>query len=218
MPDSNEDHRDAPHKKHDCFEWVRLTILFLTLIAVGFAAFFTGYIAYYARETMIGDQRAWIAPRGAEFAGPIEVGRALRINILYENVGKKPALNVTTGNIIWAPFRIEENVHGEAWLPAIPAPPNTTCVKTTVGQKTVYPASAGGPYRDLIYVFNREPYPSVSEEFINRQETFFIQGCFTYRTFDEIDESPFCLYVQPTRDDPPEQWTFRFCPSGNYAN
>ena len=189
-------------------------------VATIMLAVFAG-LAYCATiDNLKRTQRAWLAPIGADMAGPVEVGRALRVNILYENVGKEPALDVTRAVPQWGTFPIPPNIHGEAWLPSVPAIKNDSCDGLTPrsGRETVYPSSSREAYKSLIYVFNAEPHPFVTENFINMKETFFVFGCFAYRTFNEVHKSAFCLYVQPTPDDRPEYWTFRFCPTGNHAN
>lgn len=176
-------------------------------------------------KTRIENLRAWIAPRGGEFAGPIKLNRVLRMRVLYENTGKLPALDVrhSSGHAFLIP--IEENSHGEAfidwskvgWLSSS----NRTCENLASGTgdqgMTVYPSARGKPYASLLYVFTGGPYNTVPEPFIKARETFAIMGCFSYRTLNLISYSAYCIYVQPYTDREPKDWTFEFCPNGNYS-
>jgi hypothetical protein len=46
------------------------------------------------------EQRAWIAPRGAEISAPIALGGTVEFQVIYENTGKEPAFDVVHQNEI----------------------------------------------------------------------------------------------------------------------
>src|SRR5262249_19186353 len=73
--------------------------------------------------------------------------------------------------------------------------------------RTAYP---GGKYEDITYMFGN----GAAETFFNKKQSFYIAGCFIYKTFKNLHRSPYCLYFQPHRDRKIEDATFEFCPQG----
>lgn len=174
-------------------------------------------------QTIISAERAWIAPKRAEYAGPIQKGRVLRVRVFFENTGKHPAFNlvhITKDAFPLIPVTVTS--HDEALIDSrFSWPPNQTCdgIVPPTGDNglTVYPSSTGEPYRNLFFLFTGGKRNTVPKQFLDMKETFMVQGCFAYRTFGKINYSAYCLYVQPLTNTKPEDWTFEFCPSGNYA-
>ena len=65
---------------------------------------FVGLWALWDNQTALErSQRAWIAPYAARHDEPIQVGKDFPIQILYQNPGKEPAIDVAdnfNGNIV----------------------------------------------------------------------------------------------------------------------
>ena len=77
-------------------------------------------------QTRISDQRAWIAPRDAEIVGPVERGQTLAFEIIYENTGKQPALDVVDNTRIdRIPVPLDDR--GTAYWERMLLPFNDTC-------------------------------------------------------------------------------------------
>jgi hypothetical protein len=164
------------------------------------------------------DQRAWIALRGAEITRPAQRGETLEFEVIYENTGKQPAFNVAHQNSIGV-MDVPLDARGTAYWEHMMLPQNAVCdtletinTKASWIGKTAFP---GQRYRDVAYIFT-DP-KGIPDEFLARKSTFWVQGCIAYKTLGKFWFSPYCLYLYPAKDIPPEKWPFRFCASGNEA-
>jgi hypothetical protein len=160
--------------------------------------------------------RAYIAVTGARFDGLPEAGKNQRINVLYENVGIQPANDVSH---IWDWSRDAFAVKPDAKeMPYISLettswPRLETCPlspESVFNRRPVYPKSLN---EAAVYVFNSGP-DFMPASVIEGRASFFIFGCFIYRTFNRPRTSPYCLYYQPKRARRVDEGTFEWCPSG----
>jgi hypothetical protein len=168
----------------------------------------------------IADERARIAPTGATLDDTIRVGKELRVRISFENTGKEPARNVLHA-FNWEPFDIPKDSEHEPVvdLEKVPWPLNNLCeaYQPDPFGRPIYPSAK---YSDIKYAYTT-PDPErgkAPKSLIDRSSSFIVWGCFIYRTSEGIGQSPYCLYLQPHRTKPIEQWTFEFCPSGSPAS
>ena len=176
------------------------------------------YVASTTDDTLKTEQRAWIAPRGAEIIGSVRRGETIEYEILYENTGKQPAFNVAnprTFGVLDVPL----DSRGTAYWENMTLPVNMFCeFKNLPNNMRITPSRTAFPgqrYRDVGYIFtDGEGTP---QKFLDRKLTFWIQGCVIYRTIGGATGSPYCMYLHPVKDVAPEKWPFRFCGSGNDA-
>jgi hypothetical protein len=188
------------------------------------AAGFTGWLAWGtydlasdSSKQLISATRAWIVPIGARLNGPILLDHNQRAEIIFENVGKEAAWDVSDVRRQGPLFDVIIDAKQMPYIDVqtAPWPVNTLCAGDplqVVNRRTVYPGSKN---EDLIYIFNS---PLVPQEFIDKKKSFTIVGCFLYRTPIEpqkIRHSPYCFYFQPKREGPIDDGTFQVCPSGS---
>lgn len=192
-------------------------------LAIG-TAVFTAILAVVGalalRETkkaLEHSQRAWVVPTGAKIDGPVEVGKVLRLKVLFENVGKEPAINMIHG-WTWRTINISPNAHGEPYLDrdnvAWPRLDADAC-KVSVAERDGRPIYPTGRYEDIRYTFTGGEAGQIPQSLLDRKTTIVVFGCFKYEAFGKERLSPYCLYFQPHRTRPIESWTFEFCPYGD---
>jgi hypothetical protein len=198
-------------------DWLGFVVLALTFLAAAAAAFFSGRLAYLttnlvhdSAKNLEAGTRAWIVPTGARIDGAVELKTPLRIKVAFENIGKEVALDVIH---VWgksAEFDVPLDAAGTPYID--PAKVNWPRVIECGGNRpgtgrSIYPS---GKYEDIRYIFGGGP----SQRFLEKRESFWMIGCFAYRTFGKVRQSPYCLYWQPRRDKPIQESSFEFCPIG----
>jgi len=187
--------------------------------ALAFLTFVLAVIAYLQWQTfektdltLKTDQRAWIAPRGAEITRPVERGETLEVEISYENTGKQPAFNVGHNNELGV-IDVPLDSRGTAYWENMRLPENKHCAvfegRHWIG-RTAFP---GQRYHDVAYIFT-DP-TGTPDRFLERKITFYVQGCIGYSTLGKPSTTPYCLYLYPVKDVEPTKWPFRFCRTGN---
>jgi hypothetical protein len=162
------------------------------------------------RSALVASQRAWIAPINALLEGEIELGKPFHLQVVYENTGKTPAINIQV-NYEYGVTDVPKARYAE---PDIKFPIYKTCAiieNWRVPGFTVYP-SATQKYSEHFYIDKR-----VTSQ-LARNKIFYIQGCFKYRTFDEIHQSPFCFYIDPNDGVPPHPLMLKTCSTSEAAN
>ncbi len=172
---------------------------------------FTGLLAIVAAGQLwviMENERASIAPRAAVITSPIGLGETIEVAVIYENTGRLAAFNLTHAQDIGG-LEVPLDALGVAYWDRMPLPPNTKCPEaleaSKLGGRTAY---AGQKYSDFAYVFTNGAPP----EFFDRKMTFYVQGCFAYRTLFRSFNSPYCLFLYPAKNVDPTEWEFRFCP------
>lgn len=198
-------------------EWLTIIGLF---VAAGFAFWQWRELRstdHTLRETLVASNRAWISPQTVRLTSDVEIGsRAASIQIIYENVGRFPALDFShaeTGGARLVPvgFRDWEGLDfGD----------NQTCKGLTPrkGGPTIYPSQHFGG--ELSYAVAPDPDKNpaaVIQELLNGRRLLWMQGCFSYLAFDSPRYSTFCFYLQPDPPRPILAWPFKTCPKGNHA-
>lgn len=229
--DRSENGEPAPaeqqpaEKKRDWYDIGNLIVLCLTFAAALAAAIFTGWLAIRthdmandSRDGLRANTRAWVVPTGARFDGDPKAGFNSRFKVTYENVGKEAASDV----IVWANVGGISTVTVDAKkMPYIdvqtaPWPVNDSCKfdpSRFANRRTVYPSTKN---EQITYGFNDPPY--FPKDVFDGKKFFPIFGCIIYRsavTGRTVHHSPYCLYLQPKRGEPIQNWTFEFCPSGS---
>jgi hypothetical protein len=138
-----------------------------------------------------------------------------RIMIQYQNVGIQAAEDVSHVWQFSGAFEFEPDAKQMPyiWLQTTKWPPRFEgCIppKMFTNRRPVYPkANNEAP----VCIFN-EPPDFLPQSIIDGRGSFYIFGCFTYRTLGKPRASPYCLYYQPKRGRPVENGTFEWCPSG----
>ncbi len=159
---------------------------------------------------IVGSERASIAPRGAVITSIIGHDETIEVAVIYENTGRRAAFNVTHAQDIGG-LKVPLDERGVAYWKNMTLPPNTQCSKaleaSKLGGRTAY---AGQKYSDFGYVFTNGG--GAPPEFFDRKLTFYVQGCFAYRTLFRSFTSPYCLFLYPAKNMDPTEWKFRWCP------
>jgi hypothetical protein len=162
------------------------------------------------KELLAVDRRAWIAPKSADLAGAVEAGKPLAFTVSYGNTGKEPATNLAisgVGSLTPAPAN-------GAWDTFVVAE-NQACqgIATIADGPVVFP-SAIDAYR---YRFSTSA-TLVDATVLTGAQVFYVEGCFAYDTAGDTHLSAYCFYLRPEAGTPPQNWTFRPCPGGAFAN
>jgi hypothetical protein len=137
---------------------------------------------------------------------------------LFTNTGKEPALEVAYP-YNYDTFSLLKDTEGEPFVDPrkVNWPVNDTC--------NSQPDPFGAPiyphveYKPIKYVYTgSDKRGKVPKSLIDKASSLVIWGCFIYKTSEGVGWSPYCLYLQPHRTKPADQWTFEFCPSGSEAS
>jgi hypothetical protein len=139
-----------------------------------------------ARNSMIGSQRAWVAPRIARLSAEPKSGEQVNLVLEYSNIGREPATNFNYQVDIFAesdaqagrrviPFRA-------ACLGATKAPPG----------QIVYPASPSSGYSINL----TSDKAMVDSPVIAGEKLVILQGCFIYETVQSVRHSYFCYFYK----------------------
>jgi len=145
-----------------------------------------------AKNSTVWANRAWIAPTGIEqdkqtpdeVAGRIELGAELPIRIYYDNVGKGPALKITS---YFTP-KIVAPVGGGA-MGGI----NNSCEGGSQGSST--PGAVFQNSGKANWWTWRIPAKYITPDVIDGGKDLIIQGCTTYVTVNESHKTWFCYVV-----------------------
>ena len=162
------------------------------------------------KELLAVDRRAWIAPKGADLVGTVEAGKPLAFTVSYGNTGKEPATDLAingVGALAPAPAN-------GAWETLV-VNENQACqgIETIADGPVVFP-SAIDAYSYRLTTSASLMDPTV----LSGAQVFYVQGCFAYDTAGDTHVSAYCFYLRPDPSAPPENWTFRPCPGGAFAN
>ena len=226
--DRQTSHEDGSDKKNLALNVVTIILLFVTVFFTYKTwKTFEGQLeemrkvykpiedqAKVAQETLIASSRGWIAPRAAQIAGRLEKGRPIDVVVHYENPGREPAQNVIhviNGNVIADPALLAPDK-----LATLQFPENRLCDVPTPSEgegMIAFPSVQG--YDVHLSIFSKEGTP---QAVLEGNESFFIEGCFLYRTLGAVHHSSYCMYLDPNKTKPPEQWLFKFCINGNRAD
>jgi hypothetical protein len=168
-------------------------------------------------ETLVAANRAWISPQTVRLTSDIEIWTpATSIQVIYENVGRFPALNLNHAEEGGARAIPE----GFAEWEQLDFGENHTCKSLTPlrGGPTVYPSQHFGG--ELTYELkpdqSRNP-ANVIQEILKGRRLIWVQGCFAYLSFEKPRESAFCFYLQPDVVRHIREWPFKKCSTGNHA-
>ncbi len=109
------------------------------------------------------------------------------------------------------PFEVKPDASGIPYIDVQNAPwplGNPCPVDAAKNQgRPVYPGVTVKDIRYLVGTGDQTP-----QSLRDKKSSFLISGCFTYTTFKKVRQSPYCLYLQPSRDREIEGSTFEFCP------
>lgn len=156
------------------------------------------------------DRRAWLAPKEANLVGTLEAGKPLAFTVSYGNTGKEPATNVAVSGVgalapapangAWEIFAVSQNQACQG-------------IATIADGPVVYPSAIDA------YSYRLTTSATlIDATVLSGAQVFYVQGCFAYDTAGDTHVSAYCFYLRPDATTPPQNWTFRPCPGGAYAN
>jgi hypothetical protein len=156
------------------------------------------------------DRRAWLAPKEADLVGTLEAGKPLAFTVSYGNTGKEPATNVAVSGVgalapapangAWETFAVSQNQACQG-------------IATIADGPVVYPSAIDA------YSYRLTTSATlIDATVLSGAQVFYVQGCFAYDTAGDTHVSAYCFYLRPDTTTPPQNWTFRPCPGGAYAN
>jgi len=162
------------------------------------------------KELLAVDRRAWIAPKSADLAGPVEAGKPLAFTVTYGNTGKEPATDLAISGVgsltpapangAWDTFVVSENQACQG-------------IATIADGPVVFPSAIDA------YSYRFSTSASLMDATVlSGSQVFYVEGCFAYDTAGDTHLSAYCFYLRPDATQPPQNWTFRPCPGGAFAN
>lgn len=161
--------------------------------------------------------RAWISPRLVELAGPIQVGQPIKIQVVFDDAGKTPALEVEFhGQGKYLKSNDGRPLAPEAYR-NIKFGLNIACdaaVSAYIG--AIYPASNFAGNYSAFDIGENDP--TIVPAVIGRTMVIGVQGCYKYKTMGSWHSSKFCSYLEPDPAKPPAQWVFKNCGDGSDAD
>jgi hypothetical protein len=173
--------------------------------------------AKVAHESYVASQRAWIGPIDAHMTAPVAVG-PLKVGVTYGNTGREPS--PTIGVLIPKIFSYADWNNGVA-VTAIEAIKNE-CLRTPINEtiaRITFPttgfASFNISYDGTPQNIRDVNKIAVTNGVVSGQEIAVIQGCFAYRTVNEVHRTAFCYNYQARVSDPGH---LTFCNFGQAAN
>jgi hypothetical protein len=212
-------------------EWLTIVLIAFTLITVGWqvnemvkvygpikeqadAAKISADTAIKQAEnserSLIQAQRAWVGPRNAVFAAEPVVGKPFEITITYENSGHEPAIAFISfveafGMKIINDREGYENIKQDM----------SGCrdSKQWPGGSIIYPggSSFGSGYN--LSIKTKDDF--VTDGMVKGNELIIVQGCFSYKTFDQPKHSSFCYFY---KQGVSKASNMNICPSGHEAD
>lgn len=182
-----------------------LGVVIVSLIAAGFAAWQAWRLADLtqnavrdAKRATIEANRAWIAPRSVYLNRPLEMGKPVSYRLTYDNTGKSPALDINQSDrITFVSSSVFADMNQETVEAAMNTIPECNVPTPASGKRAAFPFGEE-EYKVIPLVVD----PLVNEDVLSGKLAVVIEGCFTYRTFDEVHHTSYC-FVFGQRDGKP---------------
>lgn len=176
-----------------------LAVLTYSLLKEGVAA------RGVSERALVEANRAWVAPAGVYFTSPVQAGVNAEYLLEFKNTGRQPALNVYVDHTTQVVARDPTG----SWVGT--GKDSTRC-DTKLANGTLYPTDKTmGQMLTL-------PKEYITEAFLQGNTAIVFQGCFRYKTFDEIHRTGFCLYIVARPEREPQNWGWNICTNGNFAD
>jgi hypothetical protein len=217
----------AQRERHDAAEsnfwrrqiraawWLNGITLVAALVAIGTVGVLI-FTLKEARQATVWANQAWIAPRTAYLQRLLALNDLPSFRIAYDNIGKQPALDTlmwTHVEFAGADLLIRSFAKPELAESAIGQ--NTTCDNTLRKGQVIWPSSSRIEAYSSLSV-DDPTQPRITQAVLDGIDALVIQGCFIYKTFDEVHKSGFCFWF---RQVPPAVITTTtsafICPIGN---
>lgn len=167
-----------------------------------------------AADTATAANRAWISPITARLTEPLDINKPVAaITVTTQNIGKEPALGVVFGALIdiAKPDQIQDREVCNGLLPQ-------------KGQVTMFPSASF--VNNLNYASEFKNKAPAIADIIAGQQILFVMGCIAYETGGKPRKTGYCFYLYPeigpetgtVRPKSVNEWAFKSCPVGNYAD
>ena len=199
--------------------WLNWITLAAAIIAIGTVMVLI-YTLIDARKATVEANRAWVAPRTAFLRRALVLNDHPAFRIVYDNVGKEPALNLSMlSQVIIVDAAALIRSLGQPNYSDVAMQENSTCAHDTIhqGAEIIWPSSRPEGYSNSSMENSDDPV--ITQEVLDGRQAIVIKGCFLYETFHEIHRSAFCFFF---RQVPPDILTTRsgavICTFGHEAN
>jgi len=150
--------------------------------------------------------RAWVAPINFVFANLSDPDNPLKVRILYQNVGREPAIGVKIATRLLT-LRNVTLLHNH-WTDL----PNWK-------DRALSSKDPSLTFENSIDtgVWNIEEIsPDAATEIKSLHAVFILRGCFSYETVGVRKNSSFCVFLNPAAGGKDiSEWHFSACPAGN---
>jgi len=196
-PSSNEEHRAAERRFWDrqivIASWLNIITAVGAIVALVGIIFLIKNIIDAENATMRAN-RAWIAPRGAYLDARHSSNQAKVFTIEYENVGREPATDIffsQYADYFDGPALIDKVTY------SLPIKKVDTCSVAGRSIAPAYPLNGSGSKEEVIVFMDSKEFLNDFNLFLSGKKTFYIEGCFRYKTFRLEHRSIFCYYLKP---------------------
>ena len=167
---------------------------------------------FEAHTATVEANRAWIAPVNAILEGPLIKGQPVPVEVIYQDTGKGPALdNNNSGDTgITMPMSAAEAAEQQLVGPFRDTGNKCVGLKPKSGGPAIYPT--GNVQMSI------ERTVPADDFLLSGSRTFYVEGCFAYRTMGEVHDSSYCFWLGPHIDPVTKLRQFQTCVGGFQAN
>jgi hypothetical protein len=196
--------------------WLNGITLLAALIAIGTVGVLISTLKD-ARQATVWANQAWIAPRTAYLQRLLTLSDLPSFKVSYDNIGKQPALDtqmwarveLAGADLLIGSFskpELAESVIGQ----------NPTCDRALQRGQVIWPSSSKVEAYSDLSIDDPTQQPPITQAVLDGKDALVIQGCFIYKTFDEVHKSSFCYWFRQVPPAIIATTTSAFiCPIGN---
>jgi hypothetical protein len=170
--------------------WLNWITLAAAIIAIGTVIVLI-YTLIDARKATVEANRAWVAPRTAFLRRALVLNDHPAFRIVYDNVGKEPALNLSMlSQVIIVDAAALIRSLGEPSYSDVAMQENSTCAHDTIhqGAEIIWPSSRPEVYSNSSMENSADPI--ITQEVLDGQQAIVIKGCFYMKHFTKFTEAP----------------------------
>ena len=166
-----------------------------------------------AKSATVEANRAWLASLTPTWQiAPVKVGDQYQVEIIYENEGREPGLEVASireeVDFDTSPLMDQTDLNSVQWTA------NNTCSdpdfqKNSGKSGTVWPTRAPDKFYHL---YDSKGPRALSQEIFDNKKVLGFHGCIKYRTFNSEHKTAFCYFLNRKLNMPVKDWVWSPCP------